>query len=143
MNITEAINALVAQWLAEAESEVYWDTVSDERVTNITIDNIRYYINNGNCEQFAEIICEQIEGAEAWWGDMIGEEDDDFWGLEDIENWVEDHAYAHCFIVYKGRYYDSEAPEGVDHPKDLPLYQKHQILARTNKWEYPKAIQVA
>ena len=125
MNITEAINALVEQFLADAEPGQY-DT------DNITINNIRYYINCGLCEEFAETICEQIEGAEAWWGDGF---DTEFWGI-DVEYWVEDYAAYHKFIVYKGRYYDSEAPDGVDHPKDLPSYQKKVIFAKTGKWNW-------
>jgi hypothetical protein len=125
MNITEAINALVKKLLADAEPGQY-------DIDNITIDNIRYYINCGYCEEFAGTIVKQIEGAEAYWGDNF---DADFWGV-DIEDWVVDHAAYHCFIVYKGRYYDSEAPEGVDHPKDLPLYQKKQEFAKTGKWNW-------
>ena len=127
MNITEAINAIVEQWYAERE-----DTFrnSDE----ITIDNIRYHINCGLCEELAETIIRsgEFEGAEGFWGDNF---DAEFWGI-DVEGWVEYAAY-HYFILYKGRYYDSEASEGVDHPKDLPLYQKNLIYATTGQiWDW-------
>jgi len=119
VNITEAINALVDEFFAEREP-------GDYPIFDITIDNIRYYINCGHCEEFANIICERIEGAKAYWGDEFSEE---FWDM-DIPNWVEGEAWSHCFVVYKGRYYDSEAPRGVDHPKDLPLYINHATIAK-------------
>ena len=125
MNITEAINALVERYFHEREPGIF-------DIDNITLDNIRYYINCGHCEPFAETIVKQIEGAEGYWGDNF---DAEFWGI-DVEHWVEDHAAYHYFILYKGRYYDAEAPEGVDHPKDLPLYQKHLQLAKTGKWNW-------
>ncbi len=28
---------------------------------------------------------------------------------------------SHCFIVYQGRFFDAECPEGVDTPFSLPL----------------------
>lgn len=128
MNITEAINALVEQWLAERDD---WFCSNQ----NITIRNIRYYINCGLCDEFAETIIRsgQFEGAEGYWGDNF---DAEFWGLDDIEDWVEGYAAYHYFILYKGKYYDSEAPEGVDHPKDLPSYQKKVIFAKTGKWNW-------
>ena len=30
----------------------------------------------------------------------------------------------HCFVEYQGRFYDSEAPEGVDDYRDLPFFKR-------------------
>ncbi len=120
VNITETINALVAEYFANRHENGLDRVLLDEQ-------NVRYHINDGSCEEFAETIADQVEGAVPLWGDSFDEE---FWDM-DIEYWVEDHAYAHCFIVYEGRYYDAEAPNGVDHPKNLPLYINHACLAKS------------
>ena len=111
--ITKAIKALVTQYI----SGVNYHPSS------------AYDINNGLCEEFAMIIDEQIEGAYMSWGDQL---DDKFWGMardHRIYRWAEEHAFGDCFIIFKDRYYDSEAPEGVDHPKDLPFYVRRLAYA--------------
>lgn len=57
-------------------------------------------INNGLCNFFAEAVKKQWRRGEVLWDD---------------QNW-------HSFLFYDGKYYDSECPEGVDHPKQLPFY---------------------
>lgn len=34
---------------------------------------------------------------------------------------------AHEWVVYGGRHYDSETPDGVDDPLDLPFLQRHGL----------------
>lgn len=67
-----------------------------------------YDINNGDCEEFANIIADEFEGAVAEWGE--GGEGD------------------HCFIAYKGKYYDAEEPHGVPRWEDLPLYHRRLVI---------------
>lgn len=70
-------------------------------------------INHGECENFADIICEMFPGASSYWGDQLMEDHE--------EDYYNDYAY-HCFIEYEGRYYDSESPEGVDNWRDLQSF---------------------
>jgi hypothetical protein len=34
-------------------------------------------------------------------------------------------AYVHAYVLYEGRYYDSETPRGVDDWKKLPCFRRH------------------
>ena len=70
-------------------------------------------INCGNCDDFANEVAEQFTEAEAYWGIDI---------VEEFPNNLKDDADGHCFIEYKGKYYDAEAPEGVNHVTQLPFY---------------------
>ena len=106
LNITDAIKALIDEMVNDVDSE----------------PSNAQEINCGLCEEFASTIGDQVEGAYMSWGDQLY---DDFWGMEKehgIEHWSDDHAFGHCFIIFEDRYYDSEAPKGVDHPKNLPFY---------------------
>ena len=60
-------------------------------------------INNGHCSFFAEEVAKEFRGAKSIWDDSHG--------------W-------HCFVLYCGKFYDSECPEGVSHPKDLPFFKR-------------------
>lgn len=76
-----------------------------------------YHINCGLCEDFAiDLIV--VMGGDPYRGS------DDIWMAwhDEMPDCTEDEAtwHAHCFVVYQGRYYDSEAPEGVNHWRDLP-----------------------
>lgn len=44
---------------------------------------------------------------------------------DEMEDCTEEEAntWAHCFVVYQGRYYDSQAPEGVDAWRELPCFR--------------------
>ena len=65
-------------------------------------------INCGDCEDFAERVARILPEAETCWDDEI----------------AEDRYFAgHCFIVYRGACYDSEAPDGVPVWTDLPCEQ--------------------
>ncbi len=59
-------------------------------------------INHGMCEDFAEDVCSLIPGAEAHWDDELGSDQG-----------------SHKIIVYQGRYYDSQCPEGTDDWRSL------------------------
>jgi hypothetical protein len=111
IDITEVINALVKDYFLMYK-EFDFDQACD--------------INDGCCGDFAADVASRVDGAKEIWGDELEEE---FWDMG-IEHWIEDHADAHCFIEYNGRYYDAEAPEGVDHPRDLPLYINHFAIAQ-------------
>ncbi len=72
-----------------------------------------FEINQGYCEEFAEEICKQIDGATEEWGDEAPHLFTAFHSPD-----------VHCYIVYDGRYYDAEEPYGVDSPNKLPLYNR-------------------
>lgn len=63
-------------------------------------------INHGCCDDFAGDISRTVEGAEPVWDDELGGQGD------------------HCLIVYRGRFYDSETPDGVDDFRELPHYNR-------------------
>jgi hypothetical protein len=90
--ITEAIDVLVKLW-----KELF--------------DSSAAGVNFGDCEWFAEEVCGLVPGAEAFWGDELTGVNED----------TDDYAY-HCFVRYNGRYYDSEAPWGVDDWRDLSCF---------------------
>jgi len=77
-----------------------------------------YDINCGWCEDFANTVADEFEGARAEWGNKA-------------ESLFEQghKPYLHCYIVYEGAYYDSEEPEGVDSPVKLPLYYRQKWRA--------------
>ena len=76
-------------------------------------------INSGHCEDFAQAFLTRFPDALATWGD---EYDDEFWGLG--EEWANLYGSYHCFVALAGKFYDSECPQGVDHPRDLPYFQR-------------------
>ena len=123
VNITKAINSLVKKFFANRHENGL------DCFPHLDKKNVRYHINCGLCDEFANTITEQIAGAEAWWGNEFSEE---FWDMP-YKNWIENHAYAHCFIFFENRYYDAEAPNGVDHPRDLPLYINHVAIINSRK----------
>jgi hypothetical protein len=62
-----------------------------------------YHINCGHCEDFADAIVKLVPGAVAGWGVEFchfGEADFYRFGY-------------HCIIRYRGRFYDSQHPDGV------------------------------
>jgi len=75
-------------------------------------------INSGNCEGFALDVVDLLPEAESFWGDEFSAE---FWGLSEED--ARDCTDGHCFVLYMGKFYDSECPEGVDHPKDLSFFK--------------------
>ena len=75
-------------------------------------------INTGCCDEFAQELQEQFPKGQAIWGDDYPEL---FKGGVD--------PYRHCFFSFQGMYYDSEMPNGTNHPARLPYYAR-QIKAR-------------
>lgn len=76
-------------------------------------------INQGSCDEFAYAVEQQIEGSEAVWTDM--------WidcTPPDCSEIFKGLCLSHCFIEYDGEYYDSECPKGVNHPIQLPFFEK-------------------
>ena len=65
-------------------------------------------INNGNCDSFTLRVIELMGG---YSNDLTD-------GATDIDS----HLLGHYWIEYRGRYYDSECPQGVDNWRDLPLF---------------------
>jgi len=76
-------------------------------------------INNGECCDFAE----PIPFGETIWGDELCPI---LWSTKVLflKNWFTHFAPAHCFIKYQDKYYDSECPEGVNYPDELPFYKR-------------------
>lgn len=67
--------------------------------------------NHGLCADVAEAVLSRIPGA------------------HDRESYFAHHV----FIEYRGRYYDSEAPEGVDHPNQLPIFRREFAAIRRTR----------
>lgn len=59
-------------------------------------------INNGQCEEFAELAVRAIPGSCA-------------------EDLYDEHDLAHVVVVIDGRYYDAETLDGVDSVQGLPI----------------------
>src|SRR5882672_10115913 len=76
-------------------------------------------INTGWCMDWAERVV-------AYCG-RPKEEMKAVWGC-DVERLFTDeckrHAYSHAFVIYNGRYFDSEATQGVNNPEELPCFQR-------------------
>jgi len=82
------------------------------------------FINAGSCGQFADGVEERMNGeAVPVWGDDLPR---DAWSphVRCIPDWFTHAAPFHCFVKHQNRYYDSECPEGVDRPDELPFYQR-------------------
>lgn len=79
-------------------------------------------INAGNCGDFANEIDDQIPGAIAVWGDEL---ESSFWSeqFKMLAFW-QDIVWGHCFVMFNGRFYDSECPLGCDYPNELPFFQR-------------------
>jgi hypothetical protein len=62
-------------------------------------------INHGQCEDFADFVISDFPKAKKIWSQEIE------WKM------------FHCMIFYKGKYYDSECPEGTKNWKNLPVFR--------------------
>ena len=65
-----------------------------------------YVISCGNCDMFAERVQESLPGGKLLWLDEIS---------------GEFKHMAHAVLLYAGKYYDAENPEGVVDPRDLKI----------------------
>lgn len=75
-------------------------------------------INCGNCDSFAQELQEKFPKGFARWGDDYYE----FFNT-DVD------PSGHCFFVFEMLYFDSETPNGVSYPDELPFYAR-QLQAR-------------
>jgi len=98
----------------------YIKATRDSFITNNLAPNA-YEINNGLCEEFAMSVIGVGFGI-ALWQDELDQVTPLTWG--EVKEEIEGYCH-HCFILYNGKFYDAECPEGVTHPKDLPLFKKH------------------
>jgi len=107
--ITQAIEELCWKWLDEKCQRFFPNSPAG--------------INSGLCDEFANIIEIEAGFGKAVWGDKLPKGD---WSsdVQRLEGWFTTFAPHHCFIVYEGRYYDSECPEGCEYPDELPHYQR-------------------
>ena len=94
----------IARAIQEACDEVKRDVWIDP--WNVTAEDL----NNGLCAEVMDAIVKRIPEAEKC--------DSDF--------------AAHFFVRYRGRYYDAEAPNGVDHPNQLPIFRRSFAGQRKN-----------
>ena len=83
-------------------------------------DQHPYDINNGNCEEFAERVCELVPGAEKLWGEQCPD-------ALPAKTYDGD---AHAFIVFDGVFFDAEEPCGVSTPRLLPLFARQAAVAQ-------------
>lgn len=75
-------------------------------------------INCGNCEELAHDVI-SLMGGES--GSLVAVWNDE---LDETVNDGDCQKPSHCFIRYRGKYYDSETPEGVSEWEDLPIFQE-------------------
>lgn len=99
------------QVLGRMREQGYWRRLYDENgkhkgfeVTHE--DPTAWDINDGWCEEWANRVLGLVPGAEAWWVDQL----------------LPDSEIAHVVILYEGRYYDAERPDGVERLEDLPIF---------------------
>jgi hypothetical protein len=83
-------------------------------------------INNGNCDEFANLIQDHCPEGDVFWGDELP--------TDEFNRSIHEPAY-HCFFYYEGkdnmgegRYYDAECPEGVASPVELPFFVRQYEL---------------
>ena len=74
-----------------------------------------YDINNGECSEFTHSVIEQMGGDSNELYELYTSNFDPDWITE---------LPLHVWILYKGRHYDAEAPEGVDNWRELPIFTK-------------------
>ncbi len=72
-------------------------------------------INCGECVEFAQSVIEEMGG-----------ESEDLYNLCNLNfdpKWLTELP-GHAWILYKGRHYDSESPNGVDDWRELSIFEK-------------------
>ena len=83
-----------------------------------------YQINCGMCEDFGSDIIDILPECEGYWEDEL---------VEDFD-YDKDIGGTHYFVCYKGKYYDSECPEGVEDWKQLPAFMNNAALEKAAGW---------
>jgi hypothetical protein len=76
-------------------------------------------INNGWCAEFAEDVLKELGGSPD--GVTIHEDSE-----------LGNYDYSHTFLKFEGKFYDAEAPDGVEDWTRLPLFVQHPELL---SWE--------
>lgn len=83
-------------------------------------------INGGLCADFADDIISRfgLSDGVAVWGEEVPVK---HWSsyVQKIQDWFSHFAICHCFIWYRGKFYDSETPQGCDYPDQLLCYQRN------------------
>lgn len=93
---------------SETDSDVYerWEQRLDDPPDEFIVNSVAA-INDGYCKIFAERVYE-----------LLGEP-------TDVE--IESKGVTHTWLVYDGRYYDAECPEGVAHPSEPPVFNRDTL----------------
>jgi hypothetical protein len=87
------------------------ETMKIEQIIRQTIAEFNmspYDINNGLCEEFSQAILKKVPEAEEVSVESYGKFDE---------------LPGHIWILYKGRHYDAENPEGVNNFMDLKIFK--------------------
>ena len=106
----EAIEAVRQRGLTEIEDLIDATVCIYERLYG----QEAYDINCGNCENFAHDVIRLLGG---WTDDLKAVWQDD---MKDCTSREVDE--SHCFIMFNGRFYDSQCSEGVDQWRELPVF---------------------
>lgn len=69
-------------------------------------------INQGQCFQWAYLAHQTFAGTELW------------------------DLHYHAFIKYKGRFYDSETPNGVKDWRELPIVREYGVPEKRKDWAH-------
>ena len=67
----------------------------------LRFDPVVWDVNNGHCAAWAKRAAELVPGS--------------------FTAWI-DPAVDHCVLVYDGRFYDADCPDGVDRWSELPMF---------------------
>ncbi len=85
---------------------VQYNVVTGEPMDELRHDPTVWDINNGCCEEWAELAADRIPGAFTVWIDP------------DVD---------HCVLCYDGKFYDADCPDGVDRWGQLPMFANPQL----------------
>lgn len=94
--------------------------MTNPNITVIILDALTHMglspeqVNDGACAQFARAVVARYPDAR-----MME------WGC-DVDPEL-DRIGCHAYVVVADRCYDAEAPAGVNHPRELPFYQRKRL----------------
>lgn len=71
-------------------------------------------INNGLCADFATVVGELLHG--------LGSPPEGFYYVSTPPG-----VCAHTWVCRKGKHYDAEAPQGVEHASKLPIFKRYRV----------------